>query len=293
MEMSNETPRTVESQEERISELSRQVIETRNQMIKTSNILGNVSAEIKEISRQHQNQKRGLTLNSVAAYIIFVVLICAMVFFAYRSQKERLDFEKGVLMREQAAAKNRLESLRKSVERRRETEMKAAAFYRLSQSGQVHLALRKYPDISQLPLSSVESAVFQDWALRTRNRLAYSSYSTGMKAVGEKHWKRAVKEFRSSLTYVPHPPHGASLRYYYGISQMKLGNYPSAATELEQALKANAEKYVSKELRYYLGQIYMQMGQYKKAKASFKNYIKRHPTTPYARAARRYLKKLD
>jgi len=284
---------TVESLEEKVADLSRQVIETRNQMIKTANILGNVSSEIKEISRLHQNQKRGLTVNSVGAYIIFVVLICAVGFFAYRSQKERLDFEKGVLMREQAAAKNRLVTLRKAVERRRETEMKAAAFYRLSQSGQVHRALLKYPEISQLPLSSVESAVFQDWALRTRNRLAYSSYSSGMKAVGEKHWKRAVKEFRSSLTYVPHPPHGASLRYYYGISQMKLGNYPSAATELEQALKANAEKYVSKELRYYLGQIYWQMGQYKKAKASFKHYIKRHPDTPWARAARRYLKKLD
>ncbi len=291
--MTISTPRQTSSEEEQISELTRQVIETRNQMIKTANILGNVSSEIKEISRQHQNQKRGLTLNSVAAYIIFVVLICAVGFFAYRSQKERLDFEKGVLAREQAAAKNRLEGLRKSVERRRETEVKAAAFYRLSQSGKVHTALRKYPEVAQLPLSSVESAVFQDWAHRTRNRLAYSSYSAGMKAVGEKHWKRAVKEFRASLTHVPHPPHAASLRYYYGISQMKLGNYPSAATELEQALKANAEKYVSKELRYYLGQIYMQMGQYRKAKLAFKNYIKGHPNTPYARAARRYLKKLD
>ena len=32
---------------------------------------------------------------------------------------------------------------------------------------------------------------------------------------------------------------------------------------------------------------------YRKAKLAFKNYIKGHPSTPYARAARRYLKKLD
>lgn len=291
--MSPGTTKRPQSLEERVTELSHQVIETRNQMIKTSNLLGNLSSEIKEISRQHQNQKRGLTLNSVAAYVIFVVLISGVVFFAYRSQKERLDFEKGVLMREQAAAKNRLVSLRKTVERRRETEEKAAAFYRLSQSGKVHQALHKYPEIAQLPLSSVESAVFQDWAHRSRNRLAYSSYSAGMKAVGEKHWKRAVNEFRRSLTYLPHPPHEASLRYYHGISQMKLGNYPSAATELEAALAANAEKYVNRQIRYYMGMIYEQMGQFKKAKNSYKQYIKRNPSTPHARVARRRLKKLD
>ena len=282
-----------QSLERKVAELSRQVIETRNQMIKTANNLANLSSEIKDISRLHRQAKKGLTVNSVAAYIIFVVLISAAFFFAYRSQKERLDFQKGMLLRDKAAAKNRLESLRKAVEARRETETKAAAFYRLSQSGRVQQALARYPEVAQLPLSSVEAAVFQAWATRSRNRLAYTSYANGMKAVGERNWKQAVKEFRRSLTFVPSSPNDASLRYYYGISQMKLGNYPSAATQLKNALGANAEESVSKEIRFYLASIYEQMGQYKRAKSTYREYIKRHPATPYARAARRRIRKME
>lgn len=280
-------------QADRIEELKRQVVETRNQMIKTANIVENLSAEVREISRLHQRQNRGLTVNSVGSYVLFVVLITVGFYFVYRSQKERLDFEKGVLTREHAAAKSKLETLQRSVEKRRDTETRAAAFYRLSQSGRVHQALRKYPEVSQLPLSPVESAVFQKWANSQRRQMARSSYNSAMKAVAEEHWKRAALDFATAVQHEPSPPHEASLRYYFGFSLMKLGNYTKAAEQLERAIEVNAEKYVSREVRFYLGTIYEQMGQMHKAKEAYGEYVKRFPATRFARAARRILKQLE
>jgi TolA-binding protein len=288
--MESESPKRVEGGlVDQVAELSRHVTETRNQMIKTANLLGNVSAEIREIARQHQQQRRGLHFNSATAYVLFVIIISASFYFTYRSRVERLDFEKESVVREHAAALNKLEGMRQASEKRREAENKAAAFYRLSQAGQVPQALKQYPDVAQLPLSRVEAAVFQDFVSRSRSRLAYSAYSAGMKALDEKHYKRAATEFQRSMTYVPNPPHEASLRYYLGVSLMKLGSYQEAALELERALSADAEKFVSKEIRFHLGTIYEQLGRRDKAKAAYAAYIKAYPTSPLTNQARRRL----
>jgi len=282
-----------EARDDQVANLAGQVAETRKQLIKTSNILGNLSAEVKAVGRAQQRERRGLTLNSAAAYVLFVVLVAAGFYFLYRSQAERLGAEKDALVREHEAALTQLATMRKAQEKRRAAEAKAAAFYRLSRSGQVHKALRRYNDVTQLPLSQVEAAVFQDWVSGVKSRLGYSTYTEGMQAVGEKHWKRAVGEFKSALGYLPHPPHEASLRYYYGISLMKLGSYQEAAAELERALGVGAEKIVSKEIRYFLGSIYEQTARRERAINAYKAYVKRHPATAYARAARRRIKALE
>lgn len=278
---------------EQMEELKREVVETRNQMIKTANIVSNLSAEIRDVRRLHQAQRQRLTVNSVASYVIFVLLISMGLYFLYRAQKERLDYEKGVLVREREAAISKLQTLQKSVVKRRDTETRAATFYRLSQSGQIHKALEQYPEIAQLPLSPVESAVFQDWAKRKRKWLTDTSYNNGMKAVADKQWKRAATEFAKAAKYAANSPSEASLRYYYGIALMRLGNYTEAGNQLELSIKAGAEKYVSKEVRFYLATVYEQMGRIPKAKAAYQDFIKRHPHNNFARAARRIIKQLE
>jgi TolA-binding protein len=275
-----------------LTELGHQVEETRKQMIKTSNLVGNLAAEVKAVARQHQPERRGLSVNSAVAYVLFVAIIGSAFYFVYRSQVERLDVEKNALLREHTAARASLETLQKKVDRRKEAEEQAAAFYRLSRSGNVRRALERYQEIAQLPLSPVEAAVFQDWVGDVRRRLSSEAYSAGMQAVEDKHWKRAAMEFREALRHMPDPPQEASLRYYLGFSLMKLGNYKEAAEELERALDVGAEKTISREVRYHLGTIYELSGQRRKAIDAYEGYIKRHPGTSYARAARRKLKGL-
>jgi TolA-binding protein len=276
-----------------VTELTKQVVETRNQMIKTANLFGSLVAEIHQIGRTQQQERRLLTLNSAVAYALFVVLISTGFYFTYRSQVERLDFEKGTLTRDHAALQSRVDSLLKAAENRREAEKSTAAFYRLIQSGQVQQGLKRYTDIAQLPLTAVEAAVFSDWVNRTQGKIAYASYMAAMKAISDKHFKNAVTEFQRSLSYLPHPPHEATLRYYLGISHMKLGNYQEASTELELALAADAEKQVSREIRFHLGTIYESLGNFRKAKVTFKDYIRLFPASPLAKQAQRRLKTLE
>jgi tetratricopeptide (TPR) repeat protein len=272
-----------------LAELGHQVMETRNQMIKTANIVGNLSAELREIGRVYQQQRGKMIFTSASAYVIFVVLVATGFYFAYRSRMDRIDFEKDAVVREHAAVLNRLEGLRQATEKRREAENKAAAFYRLSQSGQVQQALNQYPEVAQLPLSRVEAAVFQDFFAKSRSRLAYASYAAGIKAFADKHWKRAATEFQKSLSYLPNPPHEASLRFHLGIALVRLGDYQEAAAELERALGGDAENQVSGEIRFHLGSVYEQLGRRDKAKAAYGAYLQHHGSSPLAAQARRKL----
>jgi hypothetical protein len=183
--MENSSPQVPPTTPEQLAELTRQVVETRNQTIKTTNAVGTLVSEVKELFRLQQQHRRGIAFNTVSAYILFLILVSALFYFTFRAKVERLDFEKDTMAREHAATLNKLERLTQEAEKRRDAEIKAATFYRLSKSAQVNAALQKYSEVIQLPLSRVEAAVFQDWVSRTRSRVAYASYAQAMKAVGE------------------------------------------------------------------------------------------------------------
>src|SRR5882724_3229877 len=81
MRMSDETssPRSVShpepaSQDGDISALRKEVIEARNLVIKTDNLLKNLHAELKQMGRKHEEQEKRHWMTSVTAYIGFAVI---------------------------------------------------------------------------------------------------------------------------------------------------------------------------------------------------------------------------
>src|SRR2546421_2215629 len=57
-----------------IAQLRKEVIEARNLIIKTDNLLKNLHAELKQMGRQHDEQQKRHWMTSVTAYIAFAVL---------------------------------------------------------------------------------------------------------------------------------------------------------------------------------------------------------------------------
>jgi|GEM_PF-5588140 tetratricopeptide (TPR) repeat protein len=270
-----------------LTALVHEVVEARNQTIKTANAVGNLTAQVRAVGKEREQQRRTLTINSVAAYLIFTVIIAAGFFFAFRSRMDRAAFERDALLREKAGLATELQSIRKQAEQRRRSEEKAAGFYQLIRGQQVEKALKQYQEIADLPLTKAESAFFGDWVTRSRNSLAYAAHAAAMRAVAGQKWKIAVREFQSSLKLVPEPAYAASLYYYTGIAQMKLGSYPEAIQSLQQALNAKAEKLVTTQVRYHMAAIFELMGQRDKAIATYRDYFRRHPHGSHRKLARR------
>ncbi|PID38913.1 MAG: hypothetical protein CSA24_00405 [Deltaproteobacteria bacterium] len=277
---------------ESLETLGGEVTAARNQMIKTANAVSNLAAEVRDLARQQQRQRRRIGINTLGAYAIFVLLVAGAAYLIYQARVDRVEFEKNVLRRQHAAMQTQLERLRDAERKRRATETEAMSFYQLIKGQQLHQAIKRYPEVARLPLSKVEAALFESWVQRKRASLAYNAYAAGMRAVGEQSWKRAVVELRRSLELVAQPPHAASLRFYLGVALSKLGSNREAATELETALKLRAEKLVSKHVRYLLGTIYQSLGQREKARDAYRIYLQRHPKGSHRRLARLRLRAL-
>lgn len=271
---------------EQLDQLGHEVVEARNQMIKNANAVGNLVAEVRELGRQQQRQRRRLGANTLGAYVIFVVLLAGGFYLVYQSRVDRVEFEKNVLRRQHAAMQTQVERLREAERKRHGTETEAMAFYQLMKGQQLHQALARYPEVAKLPLSKVEAALFESWVQRRRASLAYSAYAAGMRAVGEKAWKRAVVELSRSLQLVAQPPHAASLRYYLGVALSKLGSNREAAEALEKAISLRAAKLVNTNVQYLLAGIYQALGQRDKARDTYRAYLRAYPKGSHARLAR-------
>ncbi len=269
-----------------------EVTEARKQLIKNVNVVGNVVAEMRELTRQQQRQGRRSGINSLGAYAIFVVLIAGAFYWIYQARVDRIEFETNALRRRHAAMQTQIERLRDAERKRRSTENEAMAFYQLIKEQKLHEAISRYPRIAKLPLSRVEAALFDGWVQQKRASLAYGAYAIGMRGVSEQNWKRAVIEFRRSLKLRDRPPQIASLRYYLGVALGKLGSNREAAEELMQAISLGAEKTVAKHVRYLLGTTYEALGRRNKAQKAYRSYLKKYPNGSYARLTRRRLKAL-
>ncbi|MBW2730968.1 MAG: tetratricopeptide repeat protein [Deltaproteobacteria bacterium] len=288
--MSGDTKSRVEAG---IEVLGRDLVETRNQIIKNANTVGNLTAEVRQISKQLERRRQGFTLGSLGTYVLFVIVIGGGAYLVLQARLEQLAVEMNGLRRQHASAQVRLERLRDEARKRRESETKAMAFYLLMKARDVPKALKLYPSVASLPLTKVEAALFERYVQSKQSSLAYTGYATGMRAIDEKNWKRAVLEFRRSLSYVVRSPHQASLHYYLGIALTKIGSYKQAAEALETAAKAGADKLVSSQIYYHMGGVYGLLQQRQKALKFYKRYIKGHPRGSHARLARRQIKALS
>ena len=57
-----------------LSGLRKELIEARNLVIKTDNLLKNLHAELKQMGRKHEEQEKRHWMTSVTAYIAFAVI---------------------------------------------------------------------------------------------------------------------------------------------------------------------------------------------------------------------------
>lgn len=275
--------------QKRFERIEKEISDTRKQMIKNANVIGNLVAEAKEISKKTQQERKVRWTNSLAAYLVFVLLIGGFFFALYEARVERIEFEKTAMRRQYAAKQVKWEELIERDRMREKSESQAMAFYQLMRGKKIHQALKEYPSIAKLPLSKVEAALFQHWTSKKRTNLAYKAFSAGMKAAFDKDWKKAATELERSLKYEANPPQAASLHYYYGVSLSKIGNNQQAVLELEHAIRLGAEKKEASHVRYILGGIYEALSRRDKAKDAYEAFLKRESTGNYAKAARRRL----
>src|SRR4051812_41317733 len=179
--MSDETssPRSVppeaSGQDGDISALRREVIEARNLVIKTDNLLKNLHAELKQMGRKHEEQEKRHWMTSVTAYIAMAVLAGAGA-IAYARAEVRTAREEAQANEARAAALQKdAEKIKAADLVRRDASAKALHVYDLLGSEKegpaLNQAMTQALHLDRAQVSPLESKAIDDRAAGMKQKI--------------------------------------------------------------------------------------------------------------------------
>src|SRR5580693_5049014 len=117
--------------DEELSEIKREIIESRGLVIKTNNLTNALSADIKSIAKRQQTYERRLSWNSATAYIVFVLVVFTALKFAWDARVDSVTAETTRATSENERLRKENRELEKREEGASRAEAKAQAFYEL------------------------------------------------------------------------------------------------------------------------------------------------------------------
>jgi tetratricopeptide (TPR) repeat protein len=274
------------SESEDLRELRKDVAENHAVSTRTHNAVASLAASLKEVIVRQNRYERGLNLNSFIAYLLFTILLGGAFFLLYRSRADTMlrARDEAVRLRDEAVTKR--DGIQRELTQRDDVARQATEFWQLLQSGKRAEAIAKYPEVSALPLSTVEAQVFQEGIARARNELVDAAHAAGLEAFRAEQWKRASNELKKALALEEEGARAAQMRYYLGVSLVKQGDAQEAARQLDLALGAGAERTVGGDGRYYLASALETLRQLDRARTEYQRFADAHPNHYFAYTAR-------
>ncbi len=270
---------------EELARLREEVINTRNVSIKTDNLIKNLASEVKGITERHTQQEKRSLINSVAAYLIFVVLISLGLYLTFEARLEKHQAELALFEKKEFAFKREIAELKAELGRWHQIERELLEFERLVRRGNKEKAVAKFGSLRRVRFSGL----LEDLIVRFRAEVARDKFDHGLELFKQGSFDKADEAFMKSLEYNEEPSYLGELLYHQGMSAMRLKDFPRAADLLRRGLSHKHAWRVRADALYHLAYAHDRMGE-KRSAANlyhrfFSQYAKHHMVP---RARRRY-----
>lgn len=218
------------------NELSNELIETRNQSIKTDNSIRNLSSDLKQIARRQESYERRLLVSSIASYIIFSIVIFSGLFLYFKAGIARTEVDHALVDEQQEGFEQRITELEAEIERRRESEREAYAFYELLVNGSQDEVIERFSTVQGRLIDRATIELFRREVDRIRHDVARDAYLHGITQVEAELWQEARDAFVRSLEYVEEAAYTSDLQYQLAKSLQELNEFREALRYFDIAL---------------------------------------------------------
>ena len=279
-----------------LSDLRREVIESRNLVIKTDNLLKNLHAELKQMGRKQELFEKRHMMSSVAAYILFAALAAVGAFTFARSEIRGAREESAANEGKVKQLAQEVETLRRGEGSRRDASEKAARAYELLGSekegpGQT-LAMDQALHADRQLLSRLEAKALDDRAAGMKAKMAQAALERGNAAFRRNEWGTAAQELTRYIELEP--------RVEESMVWFRLGNALTQAKEhqraippLENFIKASGGTKTTQYAGYLLGTDYEETNNPEKARQTYERALGLFPGSDFASLIRGRLKRLQ
>ncbi len=279
--------------DEELSEIKREIIESRGLVIKTNNLTNALSADIKSIAKRQQSYERRISWNSATAYVVFVLVVFTVLKFAWDARIDAVTAQTAQNSAENERLKKELRFTQDRDKDRATAEIKAAQFFELVRQGKRVELVEGYEKIRKEPLSKAEQAMFADAVERAKNELAGQLYQQGQDKTRVQRWQEAASAFEDSLKYQEESSIAPSVRLALSTAYRHLSRQKEAIPILTQVSESSLDKEVQDDALYMLAFCQMEIEAWNDSKNTWRALIHRFPDSHFTPEARLQLAQLN
>jgi TolA-binding protein len=269
-----------------LEEIKREIVESRSLTIKTNNLVNALAADLKSIAKRQQSYERRIFFNSATAYVVTVAVVFIALKLAWDARVDAVRAETKDSRVKLTELQEELKAYQSREDARTRASRKASEYYSLIMQNKRREIVERYAEVSKLPLTRTEQALFEVSVERAKNELSLIAYQTGLDHVRTGRWHEAQAAFRECLKYQSNGAHSPQATYYLARALRALGQQREAIPMLMRLSEASADREVMDEATLLLAESQLDIQAWNDAKATLRSFIRRFPNSPLIGEAR-------
>jgi TolA-binding protein len=281
MSMASEQKADVEKE---LTEIRKEVIEARNLVIKTDNVLKNLHAEVKAVSKRHEDWQRKQWISSGIAYALFA-LLCAGAAFMYSSAKtSTIGNERERLEKQIVDLTGQVEKQRAELAANQGAQRAAGEVYKMMTTLPGDERLKGIDALVKLDttrLSTLERQALQDRATLLRKESGDAAFERGKSAFRRNEMSTVVEEMSRFLAMNPPEAEMLDASFFLGTAYNQLRQHDKAAPLLQRFVEGDKKSKTRDYAMLLLAQSLTDTNQLDKALAVAREAAETYPNTQY------------
>jgi tetratricopeptide (TPR) repeat protein len=271
--------------ERELADIRREVIEGRNLVIRTDNLLKTLHSEVKSFGVRQKEFERKLRLSSAAAYALFALLagVAALLISGARASLARGERDRAV---------TELKTLTETVEKER-ADQAAVAAARKSAADAYRMmtdlpgdrraeGLAALAKVDQRLLDPLERQALADRAASLRRELGQAAFERGRAAFRRNDWQGAVDELSRFLTMQPQEQDQLDASFLLGSALMQQRKYQAAVPPLQRFVENDKRSKNREWAMALLAQAHEQTGHPELAAAVAREALGTYPASQFS-----------
>ena len=276
-----------------LEEIKREIVESRSLTIKTNNLVNALAADLKSIAKRQQASERQSLFKSATAYVVTIAVVFITLKFAWDARVAAIRAETQNQREKMEEMQEEFKAVQLRDEARTRANRKASQYYELIRQNKRREIVTGFEDVSRLPLTPTERAVFESAVERAKNELSIIAYQAGLDHARTGRWHEAQAQFRESLDYKSDAAHSPQATYQLARAMRALGRQREAIRLLQPLSEASADREVMDDATLLLAESQVEIQAWNDAKNTLRSFIRRFPNSPLILEAKGRLAKIQ
>jgi TolA-binding protein len=220
-----------------LADIKKEVIEARNLVIKTDNLLKSFHSELKAVAKQNEEFARKQWVSSAVAYVLFAALVVGGAFLVSSASTRSTESERERLEKQVAELTSQLEAQKKEVAATTQARQSAADVYRMLTTLPGDERLKGVDALVKLDtarLSALERTALTDRAELLRKEVGDVAFERGKSAFRRNDMATTAEQLSRFMAMNPAPGDAREAAFFLGVAYNQLRKYEQAIPMLQR-----------------------------------------------------------